>query len=182
MVLREAIVADVKKIAKLHSVSWQQNYRASFSADFLDNLVFDNRLNEWKKRYKNPSQNQYILIAEADGDFLGFMCAYFNHDDQYGTLLDNLHVGLNAQGKGIGTKLMAALAKEVLRRDGTNDFYLWVLDTNAAAISYYERLGGVAKETVESNDIGDKTFLKIRYYWEDASLFLQSLEVKTLHK
>ncbi|TDT46796.1 L-amino acid N-acyltransferase YncA [Maribacter spongiicola] len=178
MRLREATKADVEKIAKLHSVSWQQNYRASFSAEFLDNLAFDNRLNEWKNRFQNPSLNQYVLIAEEDGNFLGFMCAYFNYDDQYGTLLDNLHVALNTQGKGIGTKLMAALAKEIVQRDSTNDFYLWVLNTNIAAIKYYEKIGGVAKETVESNDIGDKTFLKIRYYWEDASLFLENTKAK----
>lgn len=178
MMLREATAADVEKIAKLHSVSWQQNYRASFSAEFLDDLAFDNRLNEWNKRFEHPSDNQFVFIAEEDGEFLGFMCAYFSHDVQYGTLLDNLHVSLNTQGKGIGTRLIAALAEEIVQRNGENGFYLWVLNTNIAAIKYYEKIGGVAIETVESNDIGDKTFLKIRYYWQNASEFLENVRVK----
>lgn len=182
MNLRKATAVDVTQIATLHSVSWQQNYRASFSAHFLDNLAFDNRLKEWKNRFQNPSHDQWVLIAEEDDDFLGFMCAYFNHDIQYGTLLDNLHVSLNTQGKGIGTKLIAALADEIVQRNGENGFYLWVLNTNMAAIKYYEKIGGVAIETVESNDIGDKTFLKIRYYWEDASLFLENIKSKTHYK
>ena len=33
-------------------------------------------------------------------------------------------------------------------------------------------------ETVESNDIGDKTFLKIRYYWQNASAFLEKVKSK----
>lgn len=182
MIFRKATAADVAKIATLHSVSWQQNYRASFSADFLDNLAFDNRLKEWKKRFQNLSNDQFVIISEEDDEFLGFMCAYFNHDAHYGTLLDNLHVSLKAQGKGVGTKLMTALAQEILSIDNGNNFYLWVLDTNAAAIAYYEKLGGVAIERVESNDIGDKTFVKIRYYWDDASLFLERIKAKTLKK
>lgn len=182
MIFRKATAADVAKIATLHSVSWQQNYRASFSADFLDNLAFDNRLKEWKKRFQNLSNDQFVIISEEDDEFLGFMCAYFNHDAHYGTLLDNLHVSLNAQGKGVGTRLMATLADEIVHRNGVNGFYLWVLNTNATAISYYEKVGGVAIETVESKDIGDKTFLKIRYYWQDASLFLERIKAKTLKK
>ena len=178
MVFRKATEVDVENIATLHSVSWQQNYRDSFSDHFLDHQSFDNRLIEWKKRFENPSDDQFVVIAEEDGEFLGFMCAYFNHDAQYGTLLDNLHVGLHTQGKGVGTKLMAALAEEILTRNSENGFYLWVLDTNAAAISYYEKIGGVAMETVESNDIGDKTFLKIRYYWQNASAFLEKVKAK----
>ena len=181
MIFRKATSVDVVQIATLHSVSWQQNYRTSFSDDFLDNLAYDNRLNEWKKRFQNPSDDQFVVIAEEDGEFLGFMCAYFNHDAQYGTLLDNLHVSLNTQGKGVGTKLMAALAEEILRCKSANGFYLWVLDTNTAAISYYEKIGGVAIETLESNDIGDKTFMKIRYYWKDASRFLDNAKAKS-HK
>ncbi|SFR62708.1 GNAT family N-acetyltransferase [Maribacter stanieri] len=178
MTFRKAAEVDVEKIATLHSVSWQQNYRDSFSDHFLDNLAFENRLIEWKKRFEHPSDNQFVFIAEEDGEFLGFMCAYFNHDVQYGTLLDNLHVSLNTQGKGIGTRLIAALAEEIVQRNGENGFYLWVLNTNIAAIKYYEKIGGVAIETVESNDIGDKTFLKIRYYWQNASEFLENVRVK----
>ncbi|MDP5061995.1 MAG: GNAT family N-acetyltransferase [Maribacter sp.] len=181
MIFRNSTSNDIERIANLHAVSWQQNYRASFSADFLDNLAFDNRLKEWTNRLQHPSDDQYVLLAEEDGNMLGFICAYFNENAQFGTLLDNLHVSLNTQGKGVGTKLMAALAEEILKRKSANGFYLWVLDTNTAAISYYEKIGGVAIETIESNDIGDKPFLKIRYYWGDASRFLDNVKAKS-HK
>ena len=75
MIFRKATSVDVVQIATLHSVSWQQNYRASFSAEFLDNLAYGNRLNEWKKRFWNPSDDQLVIIAEEDGKFLGFICA-----------------------------------------------------------------------------------------------------------
>jgi ribosomal protein S18 acetylase RimI-like enzyme len=180
MILRKATEADVNQIATWHAKSWQQNYRDSFSAHFLDHLAYENRLQEWQNRFQQKTDDQFVLIAEDNEGFLGFMCAYFGHDEKYGTLLDNLHVSLHAQGKGIGTKLMTALAKEILSLDSGNNFYLWVLDTNAPAISYYEKIGGVAIEKVESNDIGDKPFLKIRYYWEHADHFLKLIAKKSL--
>ncbi|WP_430427945.1 N-acetyltransferase family protein [Maribacter litoralis] len=182
MIYRKATAADVADIATLHAKSWQQHYRASFSAHFLDHLAFENRLKEWENRFQHHTDDQFVLLAEDEGELLGFMCAYFDHDDKYGTLLDNLHVSLQAQGKGIGTKLMTTLAQEILAIDSGNNFYLWVLDTNAAAIAYYEKVGGFAIERVESNDIGDKTFVKIRYYWDDASQFLDNMKDKTVHK
>ena len=179
MIFRNGTSNDIERIANLHAVSWQQNYRASFSADFLDNLAFDNRLKEWTNRLQHPSDDQYVLLAEEDGNMLGFICAYFNENAQFGTLLDNLHVSLNTQGKGVGTKLMAALAEEILKRKSANGFYLWVIDTNIAAIAYYHNTGGLPVETVECTDIGDKPFFKIRYVWDDAALFLEKMKSKT---
>ncbi|WP_339629352.1 GNAT family N-acetyltransferase [uncultured Maribacter sp.] len=171
-VFREAKITDANSIANLHAKSWQQNYRGSFSDEFLDNEVLDDRLNEWTKRLQNQSNDQYLILLEEDDELQGFICAYFGHDAQFGTLLDNLHVSLNTQGKGGGTQLMISLAKEILKRNKEKGFYLWVLDSNAAAISFYDKLGGVAVETVESNEIGDTPFLKIRYVWNDANVFL----------
>lgn len=178
MIFRTGTSNDIERIAKLHAVSWQQNYRESFSADFLDNLAFDNRLKEWAKRLQHPAENQYVILAEEEGIILGFICAYFNENAQFGTLLDNLHVSLNTQGKGVGTKLIVALAEEIIHRNRDNSIYLWVLDTNVAAISYYEKIGGTAIETVESTDIGDKPFLKIRYVWENITAFLEEMKSK----
>ena len=171
-VFREAEPKDADRIANLHAQNWQQNYRGSFSDEFLDNEVLDNRLSVWQERFHNPKENQHIVIAEEDGELLGFICAYFGHDAQFGTLLDNLHVSLNIQGKGLGTQLMVSLAKEILKRNKEKGFYLWVLDSNAAAIFFYDKLGGVAVEIVESSEIGDKPFFKIRYVWNDADVFL----------
>jgi ribosomal protein S18 acetylase RimI-like enzyme len=171
-VFREAKPADADPIANLHAQSWQQNYRGVFSDDFLNNEVLDNRLYEWTKHLQNLSDNHYLILAEENGNLLGFIYAYFGHDPQFGTLLDNLHVRLNIQGKGLGTQLMVLLAKEILKRNKEKGFYLWVLDSNADAISFYDNLGGMAVEKVESNEIGDKPFFKIRYVWDDADLFL----------
>lgn len=178
MVVRIAIALDAARIANLHALSWQQNYRESFSAKFLDEEVFDERLLVWQERFKNPKEHQHILLAEENGLLLGFICSYFDENPIYGTYLDNLHVSAEAKGKGIGTLLMGKLAEEILNSDYKNGFYLWVLITNHAAISFYDRIGGTALETVEANDIGDAVFQKIKYVWKDMHNFLNLIESK----
>lgn len=178
LVFREAKNTDVDRIANLHAQSWQQNYRGSFSDEFLDNEVLDDRLAVWHERFNNPKENQHIVIAEENGLLLGFICSYFKESPIYGTYLDNLHVSDDAKGKGIGTKLMGNLAQEINGRNYKNGFYLWVLNANYAAISFYDRIGGKSLETVEANDIGDTVFQKTRYVWKDMNEFLKMVNTK----
>ena len=178
-VFREAELKDADRIANLHAQSWQQNYRGSFSDEFLDNEVLDNRLAVWRERFRNPNEHQHIVIAEENRQLLGFICSYFKENPIYGTYLDNLHVSDTAKGKGIGTKLMGNLAQEIIGRNYKNGFYLWVLNTNYAAISFYDRIGGESLETVEANDIGDTVFQKTRYVWKDMNAFLKLVKTKS---
>jgi ribosomal protein S18 acetylase RimI-like enzyme len=178
VVFKQATSNDAERIAKLHALSWQQNYRQAFSAHFLDNEVVNDRLTVWKVRFEHPKENQYILIAEENGAMLGFLCAYFEENPNYGTYLDNLHVGPEAKGKGVGTQLMAKLSETILERNYTHGFYLWVLDTNYAAITFYDRVGGERLESVEANDIGDQVFSKTRYVWKNMDDFLKLVESK----
>lgn len=172
VVIRHAIKADAARIANLHALSWQQHYREAFSSHFLDVEVFDERLKVWQKRFQNKNDHQHVLVAEENGHLLGFICSYFDEHPIYGTYLDNLHVSVQAKGRGIGTQLMAKLAEELISRKSNLGFYLWVLTTNTSAILFYEGLGGKPLETVEANDIGDSTFFKTRYVWNNMSDFL----------
>ncbi|MGB3145615.1 MAG: N-acetyltransferase, partial [Maribacter sp.] len=63
VVFKKATSKDAERIAHLHALSWQQNYREAFSAHFLDNEVVNDRLTVWKERFDHPKENQYILIA-----------------------------------------------------------------------------------------------------------------------
>lgn len=178
MVLKQASADDAQRIAQLHAVSWQQNYREAFSAHFLDNEVVKDRLTVWNERFAHPKENQFVVIAEEHGELVGFICSYFEEHPVYGAYLDNLHVSANAKGKGIGTLLMQGLAREIKARNHAKGFYLWVLDVNYAAISFYDRIGGQRFESVEANDIGDKIFSKTRYVWSDMDAFLKLVASK----
>ncbi|MGC1516077.1 MAG: GNAT family N-acetyltransferase [Maribacter sp.] len=178
VLFKQGTVADVERIAALHAESWRQHYQDAFSTDFLEHKVVQDRLTVWKERLQHPKPDQYVLIAEENDSLLGFLCSYFNENSEHGTYLDNLHVKTEAKARGIGTRLMANLAEQILDRNENRGFYLWVLATNLPAIVFYERIGGERLESVEANDIGDRTFTKTRYVWKDMKDFLKSVASK----
>lgn len=163
---RAAIPSDYRAIAHLHAKSWQDNYRGTFSDHFLDDEVMAERLAVWEERFNDPSENQFVLVAESRDSLVGFVCAFLDKDPKFGTLLDNLHVRHDCIGKRIGRQLMIETARFLEKKERWS-MYLWVLTTNKKAINFYRRLGGLALETVNDFDIGDREIVKTRYYWQD---------------
>lgn len=178
---RASGIQDYKDIAKLHAESWQQNYRGSFSAHFLDHEVHQERLAVWKARCLFPTENQFVVLAEEDGELLGFCCAYFNESVDYGTYLDNLHVSSEAKGRGLGTFLMQRLLNEIKSHNVSDKMYLWVMKGNDTAIDFYDKLKGSTEEPVKADDIGDTEFWKIRYVWDSLIALEEHINTK-LHQ
>ena len=178
---RASETLDYRDIAKLHAVSWQENYRGVFSDYFLDVEVLPERLSVWKERCLFPTENQFIVLAEEDGELLGFCCAYFNESVDYGTYLDNLHVSSEATVRGLGTYLMQRLVTEIKSRNVSDKMYLWVIKGNDTAIDFYDKLKGSAEEAVKANDIGDAEFWKIRYVWDSLIALEEHINTK-LHQ
>ena len=176
--IRSAIKKDYRAIAALHAKSWQQNYRGTFSDHFLDKEVVKDRFVVWSNRFVNPKENQFVYIAEMENSLVAFVCGYIDDDSEYGTLIDNLHVDSKFIGRGIGEKLMLEAAL-FLKKQDRSCMYLWVLTSNKKAISFYERLGGKAMETVNDFDIGDREITKTRYHWPNLKLILGHDHIKT---
>lgn len=175
---RTPVEGDYRKIAELHANSWQENYRGTFSDDFLDNKVHRERLAVWKERFLHPSEHQYIVLAEEEGTLLGFCCAYIDQSTHYGTYLDNLHVSAKAKRRGLGTVLIQKLIQEIKQRNETDKLYLWVLDTNEEAINFYDTLKGRREEPIKADDIGDAEFWKIRYVWDSLRILEECILTK----
>lgn len=182
LVFRHANKNDIESVANLHAKSWRENYKDSFSQDFLTNKVYEDRIAVWTNRLENPHKNQSVILAEDSGQLVGFICVYFEHHKDYGTLLDNLHVSFRAKGKGIGTNLISRVVSTIKAKGLTTGLYLWVLDKNTSAIKFYEGLGGIMVEKVKGTDIGDKSFFKLRYYWDNIPSLLIILESKKKHQ
>jgi ribosomal protein S18 acetylase RimI-like enzyme len=111
MTFRIANNTDIQKIAHLHSLSWQKTYRGAFTDDFLDNHVQENRLSIWTQRMQQPLENQIVILCEIDDSLAGFVCAFGNKNEEFGTYIDNLHISPEFKGKGIGKELMRQVAQ-----------------------------------------------------------------------
>jgi steroid delta-isomerase-like uncharacterized protein len=168
--IRRATTADVAAIAKLHAESWRSAYRGSLSDEYLDGKVFADRGSAWQEKLSSrDSDSILLLVAFHDGQPVGFVCAILDEDEEWGALLDNLHVLPAWKGKGLGRKLMAEAARWVARERPRSPLHLWVLSENEEARAFYQRLSGrpLDRKLWRAPD-GSELYL-VRYVWNDTT-------------
>ena len=174
---RPARATDIDAIARLHAESWRVAYRGQYSDAFLDGPVFGDRLTVWKERLTSPAENQHTIVAEdGSGAIAGFACAFGDDDPQWGTLLDNIHVDPARKRAGIGTELIVQTARWATLAYPGAGFYLWVLEANAPARRFYERLGAQNAGQVLSEPVGGGQVSSLRYVWADPATVLSMWE------
>ena len=163
MQYRQATKDDIAAIAALHHAgSWRSTY--------VNGPALAERLAAWRERLWAPATGQYVVVAEDNGAIVGFACAFVGEDPELGTLLDNLHVLQDWQRGGIGRRLVSATAKWSAAKYPGSGLYLWVLENNARARSFYEGIGGTAEDAQESEAPGGGTVLGRRYVWSAAQV------------
>ena len=170
MNFRNATPQDATAIASIHTVSWQQNYRGIWSDEYLDGNLLEEKTTYWKKKLTHPIDIPFVMLAEEDGEICGFICAFANHSEKWGTLIDNIHVSQNSQNKGIGLQLLKAVAEWINTQNLDPKCYLWVLDKNQAGIRFYERHGGVEVERfmIDSPRVGQSMLRTM--FWENSNI------------
>ena len=166
---RSARPSDADAIALLHTRSWRESYRGSFSDAFLDDELPDERIRVWRARLGEPAPNQLVRLAYDGASLVGFVCTYAAHDPEWGSLIDNLHVAREAKRGGVGTSLMRQAGAWLETRDPHSGVYLFVLEVNAPARHFYERLGGrnAGVSTMETH--GGAIVRSCRYVWRNAA-------------
>jgi GNAT superfamily N-acetyltransferase len=140
---REATYSDRLAIATLHAESWRHTYRGSYRDEFLDGPVFEDRRAVWEKRLAEPPANQYVIVAEEQGDMVGFASVYGRDDPQWGTRLSNIHVRPALHRHGIGTALVAEVVAWCRVHYADCGLWLWVVGQNHLARRFYEQLGAL---------------------------------------
>ena len=165
MQYREARASDAGRIALLHAKSWQCTYRGILRNEFLDNDAAENRRVHWQHRLASLDRNQFVLLAE-EGEFTqGFVCVIANVDDEWGALLDNLHVRPELKGHGIGTELICKAGSWVQANFPESGLHLWVFEANYQARRFYERLGAINQHREIGEVTGGGTAPSLRYVW-----------------
>ena len=162
---RPAQASDAEGIANLHARSWRESYRGSFHDSFLDGDLPGERLRVWRGRLEQPKDNQRVCLAVDGATVAGFICAYGGHDDRWGSLIDNLHVADEYKRSGIGAALMRRAGAWLSPRYPELPVYLLVLEANAAARRFYERLGGRNAEVFSNETHAGAIVRSCRYVW-----------------
>jgi len=143
---RYAEPSDAATIAALHADSWRRHYRGAYSDAYLDGDLDRDRLALWTARLDLPDPSSVTVLAEEQGELLGFVHCLVAHDPRWGSLIENLHVRHDRHREGIGRRLISGAAKEVGRAAPREPLHLWVLQQNSRAQSFYRALGGACVE------------------------------------
>jgi ribosomal protein S18 acetylase RimI-like enzyme len=175
---RFAAPADAQAVANLHADSWRRHYRGAYSDAFLDGDVVADRLAVWTERLREHDPRRCTILAE-DGSLVGFANTVFDEDPRWGALLDNLHVADGHKRRGIGSRLLALTAEALMRQPQRTGLYLWVLEQNVDAQSFYEARGGSCVERdrvtapggIASRLAGSPA--RLRYAWPEPRLLLE---------
>ncbi len=173
--LRRATAADTAAVARLHAESWRRNYRGAYADEYLDGDLVADRLGVWGGRLGAPSPSTWTAVADEGDRVVGFVHVVLGADQEWGALVDNLHVAHDRQRAGVGRALMAAAGAAVRAADPASALHLWVLEQNQRGQAFYAALGGTRVEralvTLPGRDarllVG--TPAKYRYVWPDPS-------------
>lgn len=165
LVFRVADAADAEPIARLHTDSWKRTYRGMTTDEFLDGGALENRRHVWHQRLGASRADQYVCVAADGASIIGFVCAFAAEDPVWGSYVDNLHVAYGHQGRGIGRDLMRQAAEWLGRDHADRGLYLWVMEANAAARAFYERLGASNEGVTDLPDPGGGRAPNCRYVW-----------------
>ena len=95
------------------------------------------------ERLFGPRPYAEVLIGEVDGEAQAFALFFHNFstfEGKPGIYLEDLYVRPAARGAGLGKALLRHLAALAVARDCAR-LEWWVLDWNAPAIGFYEKLG-----------------------------------------
>jgi ribosomal protein S18 acetylase RimI-like enzyme len=101
------------------------------------------RLERWRTLLHAPPPDQVTLVAVGGGVLAGFgqLAPASNHAFGGRVEIKYLHVDDAYQARGIGRRLMTALARAALDQ-GAGGVALGVVDGNDRAIAFYQHLGG----------------------------------------
>jgi GNAT superfamily N-acetyltransferase len=139
LILRDATLADLATIDDIHVRSRRATYRGQVSDHYLDVTMPAASRADWERKLPELLAGAgRVVIAEADGAPIGFVCALVPDTD----------------GSVYGSALLEA-ATRWARETGVRAMHLRVLETNTPAIGFYESRGWRCAARVEDAWAGE---------------------------
>ncbi|MDD4074729.1 MAG: GNAT family N-acetyltransferase [Eubacteriales bacterium] len=159
MVIRWITPADDRlEISRIYEQSWKYAYAGVIPQAYLDSIPEG----RWAEHLDDA--NRHTLLCFDDGKMIGtssFSASRFAQFAGWGEII-SVYLLPDAMRKGYGTALLKAAIDELKKR-GYRDVFLWVLEENLRARSFYEKLGFSPTGDYLDDTIGGKDLREIRY-------------------
>lgn len=149
---------DRLDVARIYEESWRYAYKGIVPQDYLDGL----RAEKWVSNLDRDGR--YHLLAVEDGVFVGTASFCKSRFDEYADNGEIVSVYLLPEymGRGYGKRLISAALSE-LSEMGFREVFLWVLEENLRARSFYEKCGFSRSGESLVHNVGGKDLTEIRY-------------------
>jgi GNAT superfamily N-acetyltransferase len=164
--IREVRPGDAAGLGRVHSRSWRLAYGGLLSARFLAGLDEEELAETWDRRLRAPDRRRSLLVAEEDGDVVGFSlfgpCADEPDLAGFAGEVQMLYVLPSAQRRRCGRQLMERSAAAL----ATVPLYwlvVWVVEANHAARAFYRRLGLAPDGARRTERVGGEPVSVTRY-------------------
>jgi ribosomal protein S18 acetylase RimI-like enzyme len=174
MQIRLAVAEDVDAIARFHVGSWRHAYCDLAPAAVFDIMTVERRRELWSRLLASDAKGSHHFVAEIDGVLVGIGGAGPATHPAYGGRgrISLLYIAPDRQRQGIGRRLMHDLAVS-LQRAGHASAALSVVEGNAPAIAFYDKLGGCRVGTYrDPGPVWKSTNLV--YAWDDIAALIEA--------
>ena len=143
--VRRAVLGDVRVLAELHVAAWQAAYKNLLPDDFLASLTPAQREEQWRNSLRAPEEEVYLFEDAGRPVAFSSLGRQRDPDKDVSTTkeLYTLYALPEVWGQGAGRALWLAMLKS-LTSQGFEEVTLWVLNSNARAIRFYEKAGFIA--------------------------------------
>lgn len=164
MNVRAALPDDAPAIAGIRVLTWRHAFRGIIPQPYLD--AMDASENEAVWRGSISKGMPRVLVAEAEGQVVGFSCFGPCRDEEASSSAGEiwaLYVLPDYWDKGVGRRLWLESHRQLVEQ-GSTVISLWVLEKNLKAIRFYRAAGFAPEESSwKCFEIGGAQVPEIRY-------------------
>lgn len=163
--VREMALADCPRVAEIRVRGWQTAYQGMMPQAYLDGLDPAADVERLRARFEGAGVGVESLVAEWDGDVVGWACHGPYRDGEVRTEdaeLYAIYVAPDRLAHGVGR----ALLRESVARcttAGHGRMLLWVLRENASARRFYEKAGFAPDGAEEPFEVDGVEVPEVRY-------------------
>jgi ribosomal protein S18 acetylase RimI-like enzyme len=163
--------SDAEDLARVHVVSWRETYRGLLSDAFLARMSeagfarrFGRQLTLVDAGVTLAGADRHGLVGYAQGGPSRRAVPNFQEGGE--AEIQTLYVLRQAQGAGLGARLMTETARTLAAR-GATSLMISVLRDNVRARGFYEHLGGEPEAARQEPGPGGGLLYEVAYRWRD---------------
>ncbi|MGH6909379.1 MAG: GNAT family N-acetyltransferase [Phenylobacterium sp.] len=159
--------SDAEDLARVHVTSWRETYRGLLPDAFLARMSEAAHARRFARSLLHPQPKDVTLVAADRYGISGYAAGGASRSGVEGEAeIATLYILRAAQGRGLGARLMADMAR-VLAAQGATSLMISVLRENIRARGFYEHLGGVPDPARPEPGPGGQLLHEVAYRWAD---------------